>query len=473
MYKYISCGLNTYYSAMETGVVVDYGTELANWDVLQRRGQPTNGFGLESNPKSCIDLLPPPPLIATPSSSIMAKYVHAIYSKSKQPIYSLAWTPSGRRLLTGAMNGEFSLWHGMSFGFEMVMQAHENDIRCMKFSHSGEWLLSGDQDGVIKVWQPNFNNVKRHQVHTEVCRDVAWSPNDTKFATASDDGSVKVWSFATMTEDVVFSGRYAHGWDVKCVDWHPTYSLIASGSKDNTVRLWDPRQIQPIATINEFKNTVTKVKFQPQGSRQLLAAASRANSAHVFDLRLINTSPNSSAGSGSGSGSGLGSGSNSSSGVSGMYGSGSGPGLNSSSGSQKAFEVLRGHPADVSCLQWHPIHPELVSTGTHEGSIHHFLLNSSSYRDELGYMTPAWNIPKAHQWPVWDISYHPLGHILATASNDKSVKIWTRPLPGDSYNDIKVPSMYVDEIQEQNNQVKMLSIKDSAPKHEHRRVPGF
>lgn len=399
--------------------VVDFGSEFARWDVLARAGRPTDAVraGLARD-----TVLPPAALLAAPASSVPAQLAHAIYNKSKQPIYSVLWTPSGRRLLAGAANGEFSLWHGMGFGFEMVMQAHENDVRCMRYSHSGEWLLSGDQDGVLKVWQPNFNNVKRQQVHAEVVRDVAWSPSDSKFATASDDGSVKIWSFATMAEEACFQGRGAHGWDVKCVDWHPSLALLATGSKDNTVRLWDPRQRECVSVIHEFKNTVTRVKFQPTGARQLFAAASRANTAHVFDLRAF--------------------------------------------AQGRASQVLRGHPADVSCLQWHPVHPQLLSTGTHEGSVHHFLLDSSAYKDELGYMTPAWSIPKAHQWPVWDMAYHPVGHMLATASNDRSVKVWARTMPGDDAQAVRAPTVYAEPEQPERH-------TPPAEKRKELRIPGL
>ena len=40
-----------------------------------------------------------------------------------------------------------------------------------------------------------------------------------------------------------------HGWDVKSVEWHPFYSLVASGSKDNLVKLWDPRKGSSITTL--------------------------------------------------------------------------------------------------------------------------------------------------------------------------------------------------------------------------------
>ena len=45
-----------------------------------------------------------------------------------------------------------------------------------------------------------------------------------------------------------------HGADVKCVDWHPSKSLLASGSKDNQqpIKLWDPRTGQPLAKLWVF-----------------------------------------------------------------------------------------------------------------------------------------------------------------------------------------------------------------------------
>ena len=45
------------------------------------------------------------------------------------------------------------------------------------------------------------------------------SPTDAKFASCSDDGTVRVWDFFSCTEERVLRG---HGSDVRCVDWHPT-----------------------------------------------------------------------------------------------------------------------------------------------------------------------------------------------------------------------------------------------------------
>ena len=43
--------------------------------------------------------------------------------------------------------------------------------------------------------------------------------------------------------------REGHGWDVKCVEWHPTKGLLASGSKDKLVKFWDPRTGQALSAM--------------------------------------------------------------------------------------------------------------------------------------------------------------------------------------------------------------------------------
>jgi WD40 repeat protein len=40
-----------------------------------------------------------------------------------------------------------------------------------------------------------------------------------------------------------------HGWDVRCVDWHPTKGLVVSGSKDMLVKFWDPRTGTDLSTL--------------------------------------------------------------------------------------------------------------------------------------------------------------------------------------------------------------------------------
>ena len=105
--------------------------------------------------------------------------------------------------------------------------------------------------------------------------------------------------------------------------------------------------------------------------------------------------------------------------------------------------------ASASTLTWHPIHSSLLSIGGSDGSIFHYLLDEPNTPPSVfGSMSPydgvdsqngpaqtiypAHRIPHAHQWAVWSLSWHPLGHILASGSNDRTTRFWTRPRPGET-----------------------------------------
>jgi polyadenylation factor subunit 2 len=67
-------------------------------------------------------------------------------------------------------------------------------------------MISGDDSGLIKYYQSNMNNLKVVQAHKESVRDLTFSPTDSKFASCSDDGTIKIWSFANALEERVLTG---------------------------------------------------------------------------------------------------------------------------------------------------------------------------------------------------------------------------------------------------------------------------
>lgn len=68
-------------------------------------------------------------MIHNPVSSVTTKFIHTSTNKVRCPINTIAWTPEGRRLITGASSGEFTLWNGLTFNFETILQAHDTAIR--------------------------------------------------------------------------------------------------------------------------------------------------------------------------------------------------------------------------------------------------------------------------------------------------------------------------------------------------------
>ena len=93
---------------------------------------------------------------------------------------------------------------------------------------------------------------------------------------------------------------------------------------------------------------------------------------------------------------------------------------------------------DPLALAWHPLHPVLVSGGS-EGAVLHWDLSAAATPEPSAgpSITPVQPAPRAtlsqaHDSNVWSMQYHPLGHILVTASNDHTTRFWCRERPGDA-----------------------------------------
>lgn len=85
-------------------------------------------------------------------------------------------------------------------------------------------------------------------------------------------------------------------------------------------------------------------------------------------------------------------------------------------------------------IAWHPVHPILV-TGGMEGSILHWDLGAPPTPSlSLSHPTsgPRATLSLAHESQVWALAFHPLGHLLVSASNDHTTRFWSRERPGDA-----------------------------------------
>ncbi|CBQ67617.1 related to PFS2-polyadenylation factor I subunit 2 [Sporisorium reilianum SRZ2] len=342
------------------------------------------------------------------STSVPKHLVHTSTNKIRCPVNVVKWMPDGRRLLTGSTSGEFTLWNGLTFNFETIMQAHDSAVRAMAWSKSGTYLISADQNGTVKYFQSNLNTLQAFTAHTDSARGLAFSPDDSKFASGGDDSLLKVWDFDTAKQIRELTG---HGWDVKCLDWHASKGLLVSGSKDNLVKVWDPRATPTgtcLATFHNHKNTVQACKFSPDGLR--FATASRDMTLKLYDLRMM-----------------------------------------------AEQSTLRGHNKEVCSLDFHPLHHDLLVSGGSEGAMLFWDLSGATCEALSG---ANWGESRmvggggdgmdvgegrrsgdeyvvhrnelAHESNVWSLEWHPFGHLLCSGSNDHMTRFWQRARPNDA-----------------------------------------
>lgn len=359
---------------------VDFNAGMGRWNLL-RKHRPNSTYvpSMRPAPPFIVDLLPPIAYPGNSSTSLCTKFIHTSTNKIRCPVNVVTWTPEGRRVLTGSTSGEFTLWNGLTFNFETILQAHDSAVRAFQFTHSGSFLASADQNGIIKYFQPNMNNLTAWAGHREAIRGLSFSPDDRRFATASDDSTIRIWSFEESREESVLTG---HGWDVKCVEWHPSKGLLVSGGKDNQIKFWDPRTGAVLSTLHQHKNTIQGLAWSPNGN--LVASASRDQTVRVFDIRAM-----------------------------------------------KEFRVLRGHKKEVCSVTWHPVHPILVSGGS-EGAVLHWDLGGPEPTTLQPITQPRATLSQAHDSNIWSMAFHPMGHLFVTASNDHTTRFWSRERPGDA-----------------------------------------
>lgn len=129
----------------------------------------------QPDPSYQLQLPPPVGLLHSPVNVVTTKFVRAATNKMKCPVFCVTWTPEGRRLITGASSGEFTLWNGLTFNFETILQAHDLPVRCMTWSRGDQWMVTGDHGGYIKYWQSNMNNVRMFQGHKEAVRGIRYN----------------------------------------------------------------------------------------------------------------------------------------------------------------------------------------------------------------------------------------------------------------------------------------------------------
>ena len=109
---------------------------------------------------------------------------------------------------------------------------------------------------------------------------VAFSPDGT-LASGSWDNTVKLWDVATGENIATLE---EHEEQVRSVAFSPDGTLLASGSEDNTVKLWDVATRTNIATLGYYKDCagVYSVVFSPDGT--ILASGSWDNMVRLWDI---------------------------------------------------------------------------------------------------------------------------------------------------------------------------------------------
>ncbi|MDY7022501.1 MAG: WD40 repeat domain-containing protein, partial [Cyanobacteriota bacterium] len=212
-----------------------------------------------------------------------------------------------------------------------------------------------------------IHELNRLEGHSEVIWDVSFSPNGKLIASGSVDQTIKLWT----PEGKSINTLKGHQKNLTSVSFHPNSQIIASSSQDKTVKVWNlgsnPHLPTNPITLEGHRDIVSRASFSPDG--RIIASSSEDKTVKLWSLE---------------------------------------------------GQLLRTIKTHKSSLNWVTFSPdnEVIATAGNDGTARLLTLT--------GERVLTLRHSSSDQSKVYMVTFSPDGQYIATVGSDQTVKLWTR-----------------------------------------------
>mmetsp|Transcript_15472 Transcript_15472/g.43284 ORF Transcript_15472/g.43284 Transcript_15472/m.43284 type:complete len:376 (+) Transcript_15472:1674-2801(+) len=212
---------------------------------------------------------------------VVLHHVSGDKEKSKD-VTTLDWNSDGSLLATGSYDGQARIWSPEGQLLH-TLSRHKGPIFSLKWNSTGQYLLSGSVDKTAVVWDTTTSTVKQEfAFHKEPTLDVDWRDEDS-FASCSTDRMIYVCKLNSPNYLRCFQG---HRDEVNAIKWDPSGSLLASCSDDHTAKIWTLKGDACVQDLREHQKEIYTIKWSPGGPGSANPNASLVLATGSFDATV-------------------------------------------------------------------------------------------------------------------------------------------------------------------------------------------
>jgi U4/U6 small nuclear ribonucleoprotein PRP4 len=176
------------------------------------------------------------------------------------PEATLAQSTEALNYISGGGDGDICLWALQGSDAPLArLRGHAGRVARCVFHPSGKYIASASFDGTWRLWDSEtttellLQEGHSHEVYAVACQD-----DGALLASGGLDSIGRVWDLRSGKTIMVLDG---HVKPIQGLDFSPDGYTIASGSADDTIKVWDVRQVKCTMTVPAHKSLVSDVRF--------------------------------------------------------------------------------------------------------------------------------------------------------------------------------------------------------------------